>query len=241
VEKQAMLLSGYTTRSYTMFRQASIAVSLLLLATTASANGFYLGLGAGPGAADFQENAHIVVQPAGMAVVSNARNATHLSGTGMVGSLFGGYGVNWNAYYLAGEVNASYSTYQFKTNNSEEISGGNSQTKYRLQSSYGISLLPGFYYMPNTLFYTRVGYENGNFKTSTTDVSLANVDKHLNGFRCGLGVKQTVTRNMALRMDYSHIAYQNTTSTVVTGTATKRTQVTPTVGQVEISLVYDFV
>jgi outer membrane immunogenic protein len=216
----------------------TIASTLLLLSLSSSAwcqHGFYLGIGGGPDIADYKQSS-TVVSPRDF----NVKDTTHLSGTGLFGSLFGGYAWNYRQLYLAAEANIFISSLDFQSSNSEFIHKNFSNTDYKLQQGFGFSLLPGYQVTNTTLFYGRVGYSNDQFKISTTDVSLANVNRNLNGLRLGLGVNQALSQNFSVRMEYGHVSYQSTSFTTVDGTVTKSTKITPQTNQVEFGVIYNF-
>lgn len=225
-------------KEFQMIKKIGYAITLLFpLTAFALNNGFYIGAGAGPESTDFKQTAYIT-QPGNF----NAKDATHLSGTGVFGNIFGGYVWSCKYLYLAGEANYSPSSDEFNSSNSEFIHGSFATTSYKMRYSYSVSLLPGFLWTPCTLFYGRLGYAWGNFQTSTSDISLANVNRTLNGPRYGLGIKQQVYQNFSVRVEYSQIYYRSTHFTTFdpNSSVTKRTNITPSTGQTEFSLVYDF-
>jgi len=215
-----------------MLRKSLIAVALLPLSSWSA--GFYVGAGLGPDYGDFKQNARITSQS------FDARDKTHLAGKGIFGTLFGGYAWNRDYWYLAGEVNGNISSLKFKSSNYEYVNSNFVNTNYKIRSNYGFSLLPGFQYSDTFLFYARAGYVNGNFKTSTQDVSLANVNRHLDGFRCGLGIKQDITEHLSFRMEYSHLNYQKTRFSAFDNSVSKYTIIDPSTNQVEFGIVYTF-
>ncbi len=212
-----------------------MTLMLLSFSTSAWSCGFYVGAGLGPEATDFKQSSTIV-SPGSF----NVKNTTHFSGTGFFGSLFGGYAWNQKQFYLAGEANINMSSLDFQASNDEFIHSSFSETHYKMQHEVGLSILPGYLFTNTTLFYGRLGYANGNFKISTTDTSLTNINRNLSGFRYGLGMNQTITQHFSVRMEYSHIDYQNTSFTVVDGAVTKNTSISPKTDQVEFGLVYNF-
>ncbi|MBA3660221.1 MAG: outer membrane beta-barrel protein [Gammaproteobacteria bacterium] len=219
-----------------MLRPAHLTLlNLLLISTSSYGQGFYFGGSVGPQSINFQQKSNIL-QPGNF----NAKDTTNLSGTGLFGSLFGGYGWVKNTFYLAGEVNADLSSTDFKSSNKEFLHKSFAHTAYKIQHSFGFGFLPGYLYTPATLLYVRLGYLNSNIKISTTDVSLANIDKNLNGVRYGLGINQSFTKHLGARMEYSHANYQSTKFRAIDGTVTKTTRITPDSGQVEFSLIYNF-
>lgn len=97
------------------------------------------------------------------------------------------------------------------------------------------SILPGYLLTDDSLLYVRAGLTNSNFKISTTDISLANINRMLRGFR--LGLQQKLTPSLALRAEYSNVSYRSTNIATfdVVGNVSKSTQFTPSTNEVEFS------
>lgn len=216
-----------------MLRKTLIAASLLPLSCWGA--GFYVGAGLGPDLGDFAQNARIT-SPGNF----DARDKTHHSGRGVFGTLFGGYSLSRDYWSLGAEVNGNLSSLKFKSSNYEYINLSFTNTKFRLRRNYGVSILPGFQYSENTLLYGRLGYANGNFRINTQDVSLKNINRNLDGFRAGLGLKQDLSEHLALRLEYSHIEYEKTTFTGGSNGVVKYTIMRPTTNQFEFGVVYTF-
>ncbi len=231
-----------------MIKRLHIAAVLFSLTSSCWASGFYVGAGLGPDLANFRVTSHVNQVHNGI-LTFNVKNYEQLSGTGVFGTIFAGYGkklpgLEWcrcklNGFYLAGELNANVSTLRHRNFNSEYVHQVFSTTTYRMRYGFGASIIPGYLYTDTTLFYGRLGYANGNFKVTTSDISLKDINKNLSGFRWGLGIKQSVTPQLAVRVEYSHIGYNSKTIRTVTA-VNKKTQFTPYTNQVEFGLVYDF-
>lgn len=217
---------------------------LTLTSTTCWGNGFYIGVGAGPEYADFSQIANI--RPGN---VDNVNDTDHKSGQGAFGSLFVGIDRDLNGcnlcdlrFYLAGEANFNISSLEFHSTNNEFAHHHFVTTKYKLPYNFGLSVLPGFWYMDNTLFYARLGYVLSNFKVETGDTSLQNVNRTINGFRLGAGLRRKIGTQLSVRFEYSYADYENTNLfTLDRGSHTpKKTAISPTTGEVMFGIVYDF-
>ncbi len=211
---------------------------LTSLAFTAHA-GWYAGAGLGPDTIDFKQRSHVTQTGSqGFDVI----NKTNLSGTGVFGTIFAGYGKLVNKLYLAAEINGNVSSSSFLTSNHEYVHSNFSDTRLKLPNSYGVSILPGYQVIESTLFYGRLGYSNAKFKSSTSDTSLSNISTRLDGFRYGLGLKQMLTKRVAVRVDYSRIDYQHIQmATLDTGSSTtKNTTIKPNQQLVELGVVVNF-
>lgn len=209
--------------------------------------GFYVGLGAGAENIDFRQNAHIE-NPGN----ENILDKTHFSGKGAFGSVFAGYGESFSGcgcpfdemnFYLAGEINADVSSVKFKSHNNELTHQNFNHASYKMPYGFGLSLLPGIEITECSLLYARLGYVNRNLKIATTENTLPNTKKRLSGFRYGIGIKQSITEDFSIRLDFSQSLYQklkifglDTASNV-----SKRTFITPILNQFEIGVAYHFI
>lgn len=225
-----------------MPRMAKITKTILLLAllgnaTTAWSHHFYLGVGAGPEMADFNSNS-VVSSPGNFFVTNN----NHLSGTGFFGSIFGGYAWIHQAFYLAGEAKLDVTNVKSQASNNEFIHKSFSTAYYRMRRDISFSVLPGYLFTPTTLFYGRLGYSLAYFNVSSSDASLSNMNKNLSGIAFGLGINQALNQQIALRLEYSQVYYQSTSSTTLDtlSSVTKNTNIAPTTGQAEFALIYNF-
>lgn len=217
-----------------VYKKWVAATTALIMSSSAFCSNFYVGAGFGPNFADFEKNAHFVQGN------SNVNDKSHLSSIDMFGTLFAGYGYVHKHFYLGEELNASISGIDSEASNNETTHLAFSSTNYTMNRSFGASLLPGLLITDKTLLYSRFGYANGNLKITTNDVSLANVNKNLDGFRFGAGIKQMLSKKVSLRLEYSQINYASTSMHVAVDNITKDTTITPTVAQVEFGLLYDF-
>jgi outer membrane immunogenic protein len=234
-----------------MLRAAKSLGVLLLCASTAPAmantswlDGFYFGAGFGPEAQEFREDAAV-------AQIGNffVKNHDYKSGRGMFGTIYAGYEryfpvqfTDCISWYLAGEINGNLSSASFESYNKEFVHKNYSNTDFRVQRSWGVSLLPGVLLTDTTTLYSRIGYSRGRFKVATTDVSLQSLEVGLNGIRYGVGIKHELTDNVSLRMEYSNVGYDDTSMfTLDTVSLTsKNTIITPQVAQVEFGLIFNF-
>lgn len=221
-----------------MLRKTWVVGTVLLgISTSALCSGFYVGAGFGPSFADFEKSAHVV--HTGYSDM-NVFDKSHLASMGMFGTVFGGYGYVHKHFYLGEEINVSIDSVDSEASNNDSAHLTFSTTNYMMNRSCGVSVLPGLLVTDKTLLYARLGYANGNLKITTGDTSLANVDKNLNGFRFGAGIKQSLSQKVSVRMEYSQVNYGKTTTLVPVDSITKDTTITPSLAQVEFGLVYDF-
>ena len=214
-----------------------IALLIILLAPAAAwSNGFYIGLGGGPEGAKFNKNATL------NSPTATVNDNSYLAGTGFFASVFGGYSYTHKALYLAGEANLDYSNVKHQSTNNEFINSNFTNTYYRLRRNIGISLVPGYLCTPTTLFYAKLGYALGFFNISSTDSSTASINKNLQGISFGLGINEVINKRYSMRVEYSQIHYQSTSSTTndVPASTIKTTNIAPTTGKIELALIYKF-
>lgn len=204
-------------------------------------DGFYVGLGVGPEYANFSKKASFQRPP------NNVTEKIHLSGTGVVGSVFAGYercfalcDCSDPTLSLAAELNYDASTLQYKESNNEYTNQNFNFERYKLGRSIGISLLPGYMISECTVLYARVGYVNRDLNVITTEVTLPSLNKNRPGFRYGIGIKQFVCNNFAVRLDYSQSQYKKVHIFGVDNRATKFTSIAPYASKFELALVYNF-
>ncbi|WP_419420836.1 outer membrane protein [Legionella sp. D16C41] len=221
-----------------------ISTSLLLsLGLTPCFAGFYIGASTGPEGALFYQRSHVTRPNFFGTGGFNVIDKEHFAGTGVFGSLFGGYGWAFNRFYLALEANANISSLEYKLVNDEYLHGNFLKTTFTVKRSYGASLLPGYFLSENTLFYGRVGYLNGRVKIHEgADPSIHSSNNDLNGIRFGLGLRHAFAPQWIAMMDYSQTHYEHIKSHTFDpfGSVTKDSKITPYTAQVAFGLIYSF-
>lgn len=218
-----------------------LGAGVFIFATSTINAGFYGGAGIGSDTVDFNQRSLVSPISDGVHPVDfNVINKSHLSGTGVFGTLFVGFEKLYNKWYLAGEANANISSVTHTEYNHEFVHLNFADTFIKMQNSFGLSVLPGFQFTPSTLFYGRLGWTNSKIQQRTGDLSLVNFSVRRDGFRYGVGVKQAITDRVALRMDYSRIAYGSIQTRTNDGAVPKSTQLAPNQQLVEFGVVINF-
>lgn len=220
-----------------------ISAGFIIFAASTVNAGMYAGIGLGSDTVDFAMRSRVYEINPGHPHSFDVINKSHLSATGLFGTLFAGYGtVFQNNLYLGAEINGNLSSTESKGYNHEFVHNSFSDTVIKIKRSIGISVLPGYQFTPATLFYGRLGVTNSTIQVNTSDISLENFSKQRNGFRYGLGIKQNITDRLAVRMDYSRIDYNtiNTGTFDPVGKVVKTTQMTPNQQLIEFGLVVNF-
>jgi outer membrane immunogenic protein len=227
-----------------MLRKTQVlGAGLIILATSSANSGFYAGIGTGSDTVDFAMRSRVTGPNPGHPANFDVINKSHASATGIFGSLFAGYGaLAYKKFYFAAEANGTLSATESNGYNFEFIHKSFSQTVIKLKNTIGISVLPGYQFSPDTLFYGRLGLTNSTLQVNTSDISLANFTRKKNGFRYGLGIKQNITNRLALRMDYSRITYNGTNTSTFdpVGVVIKATHMSPNEQLVEFGLIFNF-
>ncbi len=220
-----------------MLRKTKIAAVLSLLFASPCFSGFYIGAGLGPEGASFSQKSD-VVRPLTLFVEDH----NHFAGTGGFGTLFVGYGLTYNRFYLAAEGNANLSSVKYKLTNEEFLHNNLSVTTFRIPHSEGFSILPGFFLRPDSLLYARIAYANGRIKIRESDPTIRSNSVNRDGIRYGLGLRQNVTDRWIFMMDYSQIHYKDIKSRVFEpmGNVTKSTRIIPNTAQVAFGVIYNF-
>lgn len=222
-----------------------VSAGLLTIAVASTVNAdTYAGIGLGSDTIDFHMRSYIYEINPGYQPGFAVFNKSHLSATGLYGTLFAGYSIHAkDKIYLAGEGNLNVSSTVSKGYNHEYVHQQFTYTTIKIKDSIGLSLLPGYQFTPNTLFYGRVGFVNSTIQETTSDISLLNYTKKRTGFRYGLGIKQNISDRWALRMDYSRIDYTaiDTSTYDPVGKVNKLTKITPNQQLIEFGLVLNFV
>lgn len=219
---------------------------LILSAPIYSSCETYLGIGIGPEYAEFKKRALVINRPP----EENTRviEKTWLAGRGGFASIFAGFGYrfpgcnpNCETLYIGVEANANRRKVRFKETNEEFVFFDFGHETYEMRRSYGISLLPGIFFSDCTLFYGRLGYENGKFYSDSTDTTLQNLTKNLGGFRYGLGFRQGFNSCWAFRIEYSQTNYKKVKmSTFTLPNTLKNTSFTTYTQRFEVGLLYTF-
>jgi len=218
----------------------------LSLVSASYANDFYIGAGIGHQTATIDKKLSITTPDNSYRYYKH----DHQPSTGTLGNIFTGYEWNFDRFYLATELNASLSSLKYHGYFTETEDGINntSEATYTLRNSYGLSLLPGYQVSDNVLLYGRIGYVKGNFKyaeyKTNTGEGERGVTEHewLNGIRYGLGINTSLSKNIALRLEYDQTrygTYKDSTFPMPSGQF-RQIDLTPFVNQAELDLVYKF-
>lgn len=209
----------------------------------------YVGFGIGPEAVVFRQKAVIINRPPNGGNPTSIIDKNEFGGEGGFLSLLAGIGTrfslfdsNCDNFYLAAEINANSRTLKRKLTNEEFNNFNFSHTYYQMRRDLGISLLPGIFFSDCTLFYARLGYANGRFIVDTTDTSLQNIRRSLNGFRYGFGFRQALNACWAFRIEYNQVTYQkaNMFTFDPVGNTRKSTSITPHTKRFEFAVLYTF-
>ncbi len=153
-------------------------------------------------------------------VTANGSNA--LAANGWVGGLYAGYGQYFQeAYYLAAEILVNTSGASQSNNNTIATSavGGTMNSKFSVNTSWGVRLLPGIKLNTSTLLYIPLGYMSASLK-GTTNVSnipgtlTASTSKsgYQGAFVYGLGLETAVYENFSIKTEFTHANYNSFSS-----------------------------
>jgi len=224
-----------------------VTLWLLLTATPCLvAEECYVGLGVGPETANFKQKAVVIGRnPSNFTAIDKNQFAAK----GAFASLFGGVGFQFpmcdshcDRIYLGIEGNANIRSLMHKATNRELINSNYNHTYYKMHYDFGVSLLPGILISDCNLFYGRLGYANGKFKVNTTDTSLQNISRTLNGLRYGLGFRQRLNECLSFRLEYGQVNYKKIKMFTYdpVGNVAKTTHITPYIQRFELGLLFNF-
>lgn len=230
----------------------TLMLSMLLAAVSSPswADGFYAGVGVGRDAGEFGTKFTTTETDTFYNISTTQTASDNNAGTGYLGSVFAGYGMSFNRFYLAGELGVQASSLEYE-NSATDGFGDNVKNSYSINHNASLSVLPGYKITDNALIYGRLGYVHGNFdmKSSLTDFNgnTISADKNvgLDGIRYGLGIQNNFNKNFGLRLEYNHITYADykLSSTYQSGlfeTTTNTLKISPSTDQVELAAIYNF-
>ncbi len=180
-------------------------------------DGFYVG--AQVGYDSYRAvNSYSVTDATG-ALAANGSDA--IAATGWAGGLFAGYGQYFQeAYYLAAEILVNTSGASQSNNNTVKLSGvgGTVNSKFSVNTSWGVRVLPGVKLNNSTLLYIPLGYMSASLKGTATATSTsgltatASKSQYQGGFVYGVGLETVVYENFSIRGEYTRTNYNSFSS-----------------------------
>lgn len=217
-----------------MMKKTLLVGALSLVASGAAlANGFYAGAGVGTLNLDAKT---VDTTAAGTVTTSDTGNL------GVNGVVMGGYEFAFaNRMVLGLEAFGNYTS--AKISNSTDVrSGLDTNSSLRLQSVYGVRVLPGYQVCESTSFHGILGVARGHFISSgSADVnaSTESGSSHfsVNGYELGLGTTTDVYKNIAVRTDLIYTGYQSKTFEDNDGDTYK---IEPSTVEFNVAAVYKF-
>jgi len=179
-----------------------------------------------------------------------------LSAVGLVGGIYGGYGKYFrNLYYLGGEVFANTTgastSYTMNVNQLVGVPGA-WHTQVRVNSNFGISLLPGIKTSDTTLLYLRLGFSRLSIHTNESEdfpllaIGSSSRTNWTSGIAYGIGMETAIYGNWSLRGEYTHTEYKSITApdialaTETPGTVVKGSLFFPSNNQYMLGISYHF-
>lgn len=206
-----------------------MAMAAAPVATKSLHDGFYVGLAGGYDSYRVRRSTSL---PGGTFTENPVTNPA-----GWVGGLFAGYGQSFqNLYYLGGELFVNDSNASAGSTATSVV--GTYKSKFEVNTSYGLALLPGLKVNDSSLFYLRVGYNWANLKgkeiaTIAGVSTAASKSNTQGGFNYGLGIETAIYENLSLRGEFTHTDYSSFTSAL-------GTKWSPSDNQFMLGLAYHF-
>jgi outer membrane immunogenic protein len=227
-----------------MLKKTLFAAAVALVAsTTAMAEGFYVGAGAG--AIDLNNKVTVTSNDGTGNTSSNYQaGKIGLNGVLTVGyawDLANGYVLGLEAFGGAATPKDSLTITDYDT--------GNASTSLKLRYNYGARVLPGYQITSNTIGYGILGYTRADMKVNisgvgNTDLQSLNSTQRFSGYQVGFGAKTNVTRNIDIRGDVIYTGYSSKTfnfsNTNGNGTGTENQKLQPCSLEGDLFVVYKF-
>lgn len=132
-------------------------------------------------------------------IISNY-NRTSSVYKGLQGTLFGGYAMLNDSFYLAAEIFAQHNLQIQNYRNDFNVNGNPIGVKSTW--GFGLSVLPGFLVADTLMAYLRIGAVRTHFQ---------DIAQTATGGQAGLGLEGTVSENWNLRAEYIYTFYQSMT------------------------------
>lgn len=139
-----------------------------------------------------------------------------LSGPGIMGNIFAGYGRYFSKFYIAGEIFTNFS------GASSGFSVNDYNSNFIVRNSFGFSIIPGVAVNDLALFYGRIGYTRTYFRLQENDVPLFSEASSYWGNAANLGLGMEIALpldspyNFSIRGEYNYITYQTFKSNLFT-------------------------
>lgn len=182
-------------------------------------NYFYLGIGAGMKATTDRNSAAIgpIVIPdaidPGVPLEISAHLNSNNGSYGGSGSGFLGYTYNCNRLHFGIEANAEFNSITVDrrlTINAVPVIPNLSAitTQFKVGTSYGLSILPGFNLAPNAHLFLRGGVAQGQIDAlAITPLSQSHEKYNKSGAQVGIGFEYDISHNLNLRTEYTCVVY----------------------------------
>ncbi len=152
------------------------------------------------------------------------------------GSLFAGYTLPWDKYYLSGQVGVSVFDDEF------ELSAGSSQFTNTLNHAFSMDVMPGFYLYKQLSVFAKFGLVYGDFdfvKSSPTSTTY-DVNEYLFGGTLGVGLAYDITSRVTVKLGYEQTWYEDIEINATRGTRSDKTVVEPEMETFFLTLQYYF-
>lgn len=185
-------------------------------------DGFYVGLQGGYDSYNVRQSGSSTRTNADGVVNATSSSQTH-NPNGWVGGALVGYGQYFETFYLGAEAMINASSAETSGNSALSSSDADStatitaNTNFKVNSSYGLALLPGVKLNDSTLGYIRLGYNWANMKakvnfvdsTAPESTIAASKSNTQGGWVYGLGMESAFYQNFSARAEYSYTDYNS--------------------------------
>lgn len=210
-------------------------------------SGAYVGLSVG--GAHLSGKGNIESSTAGVANDRSINN--RLSANSAAASLFAGYGMKLNTFWLAAELSYQFDNLSSKNNFLVDNTNGQKTASTTTNGAFGGAFHLGFIANNNSIIYAILGIESRRFKVKFSDSATpkdisAVIDKNYisTAFAPGLGVRFTLSKNLSLKTEYKCALHPNKklsdTRAGVGGQDTVTIKHSPQIHSFSVGVVYSF-
>lgn len=166
--------------------------------------------------------------PQGSITTGDFNYQIHAGAAGWAGLVGLGYQYVWNQHWsLGAEIYGDFSSAhgQLLDRSQYDLILGKITRSYsaemRLNNTFGVSVMPGYYFAPGSLYFLDFGYVNSEFKLSGFPTNIpgafnlgqpASREENESGLHLGFGVNTQVGRHLAVRQEYIWESYARVTA-----------------------------
>ena len=176
-------------------------------------SGAYAGISAGVSVLGGKNNFDHKQTDAAGALITGSNLNFSLSKTSMAATVFGGYGMKMNGFWVAGEL--FYQLDSLKDKQKPTIANDEKSISSKSTGAYGLAVHLGFMPSQNCVAYAILGMEARKFNVNFTDTPPATIAASINknytslAFAPGVGARFALTKNISIRTEYKYAMHRS--------------------------------